>query len=64
MDLPPLTNEKLSALLGSSRSPAERFEILADYEAEACLMEGTGDVELLGAFYSGYFITHLLVDEM
>lgn len=64
MDLPPLSNEKLSNLFESTRIPAERFEILADYEAEACLMEGSGDVEFLGAFYSGYFITHLLVDEM
>jgi hypothetical protein len=68
MDLPPLTMEALSKTLAEAPTSQELYDILFQYESEACLMftekEVTGDPQLLSTFYASYLISLLLIDQM
>lgn len=66
MDLPPLSPDQLSAVLNAARSPAELHEKLSAYETQACLLSiSDGDhSDLISLFYSTFFFSHLLNDEM
>lgn len=72
MELPPLTMEQLSQLIVSNVPPSQLFEVLTQYEQEACLMSADsgnpetwgGDPLLLSLFYSSFFLVHLLTDQM
>ena len=68
MDRIPLSKEQLTSVLSSGLPSGELFTILSEYEDEACLLftpQGvSGDPELLSLFYSAFFISHLLIDEM
>ncbi|KAF7594236.1 hypothetical protein BBP40_009788 [Aspergillus hancockii] len=66
MDLPPLSKDQLSAVLKSSRSPTELYNTLVEYESEAYLLSvaDSNEAELLSLFYSTFFFSHLLTDEI
>lgn len=65
MDLPPLSQDQLSTLLSSAGTPSELFDRLSQHEGEALLLsQNSGDPELLSLFYSFFFFSHLLVEEM
>ncbi|KAB8230199.1 CSN8/PSMD8/EIF3K family protein [Aspergillus alliaceus] len=63
MGLPPLSKDQLSAVLTSSRSPTELYNTLLEYESEACL-KPSNESELLSLFYSTFFFSHLLTDQI
>lgn len=63
-DLPPLSVEQLSKLVTSNAPPSQLFEILSQYETDACLLSIDTDAGLLSLFYSSFFITHLLTEQM
>lgn len=73
MELSPLTVEQLAQLVDSNYPPSRLFEILTQYEQQACLMSEEysgntqadgGDAGLLSLFYSSFFLVHLLTDQM
>lgn len=72
MALPPFSAEQLSTLVTSNIPSSELFEILSQYEMDACLMcdgsdePGTTseDTQLLSQFYSIFFFVHLLTNQM
>lgn len=64
MDLPPLSEDILSRLLVSDLSPSELFDVLAEFECQAYLDERSINPELLSLFYSFYFFSHLILDQM
>lgn len=72
MESPPFTKENLSKVLVSNAPPSQLFEILSQYESDACLMSagsgspetGAGDPEMLCLYYSGFFFAHLLTKQM
>jgi COP9 signalosome complex subunit 8 len=63
MDLPPLSLDQLFAVLSTAPTPADLYKILSDYEEQACLISPK-EVELLSAFYTIFFFSHLLTDQM
>ena len=68
MALPPLSTEQLTIILESTPSAPVLYDVLSKYEPEACFLS-TDDTrnenaDLLGYFYSSFFITNLLVDQM
>lgn len=72
MELPPLTMEQLSQLVASNAPPSQLFEGLSRYELQACIISAgvncssTDDAHstLLSLFYSGFFLVHLLTDQV
>jgi COP9 signalosome complex subunit 8 len=72
MELPPLTLEQLSQLIASNLPPSQLFEVLTQYEQEACLIptdsgssQTAGDAPLLlSSFYASFFLVHLLTDQV
>ncbi|KAL2869975.1 CSN8/PSMD8/EIF3K family protein [Aspergillus lucknowensis] len=66
MDAPPLSQDRLSAVLAAAPSPADLYTSLSDYEEQACLIPTTHskEVELLSAFYTAFFFSHLLTDQI
>ncbi|EAW15125.1 CSN8/PSMD8/EIF3K family protein [Aspergillus clavatus NRRL 1] len=66
MNLPPLSQEQLAAVFTSARTPSELYETLAQYEAQACLLStpNSKETELLSLFYSMFFFSHLLLDDI
>ncbi|KAJ5312312.1 hypothetical protein PENANT_c011G10388 [Penicillium antarcticum] len=64
--------EQLAGLVSSNALPSQLFEALSQYEQEACLISaGSGSPEtsgndptLLSAFYSSFFLVHLLTDQV
>ncbi|CAI7674316.1 unnamed protein product [Penicillium pancosmium] len=72
MELPPLTKEQISKVILSNAPPSQLFEILSQYESDACLMSagsgspetGAGDSEMLCLYYSGFFFAHLLTKQI
>lgn len=72
MELPPLSTEQLSNLIASHVPPSQLFEILSQYELQACLLspsedsDGTddGEAQLSSLFYSSFFFAHLLTKQM
>lgn len=66
MDLPPLSLDQLSAVIAAAPAPADLYTSLSDYEEQACLLPtttaDTGD--LLVDFYTAFFFSHLLTDQM
>lgn len=72
MESPPFTKENLSKVLVSNAPPSQLFEILSQYESDACLMSagsgspetGAGDPEMLCLYYSGFFFAHLLTKQI
>lgn len=65
MDLPPLSQEQLTAVVASAKTPTELYETLSDYESQACLlsMQKGKHAELLSLYYSTYFFSNLLLDK-
>ncbi|KAL3465367.1 COP9 signalosome [Aspergillus heterothallicus] len=63
MDLPPLTLEQLSAVLPTITTPTDLFDVLSDYEEQACLIP-PNEIELLSVFYTTFFFSHLLTDQI
>ncbi|GKZ75368.1 hypothetical protein AnigIFM56816_000020 [Aspergillus niger] len=65
MDLPPLSQEQLTAVVASAKTPTELYETLSDYESQACLlsMQKGKHAELLSLYYSTYFFSNLLIDK-
>ncbi|PWY72489.1 COP9 signalosome subunit 8 [Aspergillus sclerotioniger CBS 115572] len=66
MDLPPLSQNQLAAVVASAQSPTELYSTLSEYEGEACLLS-TKDGEqagLLSRYYSTFFFSHLLTDQI
>ena len=65
MSLPPLSQEQLSTILTSAGTASELYESLSQYEGEALLLsDSNGNAEFLSLFYSAFFFSHLLVEEM
>ncbi|KAL1986904.1 hypothetical protein VTN96DRAFT_5321 [Rasamsonia emersonii] len=68
MDLPPLSFEQLSKVLAEAPTAEALWDMLSQYENEACLQftdtEVTGDPKLLSAFYASFLISHLLSDQI
>ncbi|KAL2824499.1 COP9 signalosome [Aspergillus cavernicola] len=65
MDPPPLSLNQLSALLEAAPSPDDLYTSLSDYEEQACLLASQPDeVELLVDFYTAFFFSHLLTDQI
>lgn len=69
MDLPPFSIDQLSKLVASSLPSSQLFEILSQYEMDACLISGNpeeedGESQLLSLFYSTFFFSHLLTKQM
>ncbi|KAL4784238.1 COP9 signalosome [Aspergillus varians] len=66
MDLPPLSLDQLSAVLAAAPTPADLYTSLSDYEEQACLLSTTppNERELLVAFYTAFFFSHLLTDQI
>ncbi|PWY89357.1 COP9 signalosome complex subunit 8 [Aspergillus heteromorphus CBS 117.55] len=66
MDLPPLSQQQLAAIVTSASTPAELYRTLSDYEAEACLLssQDSNQAELLSLYYSTFFFSHLLTDQI
>lgn len=66
MDLPPLSQKQLSTVLATARSSAELYETLSQYEGPACFLSTSNseEAELLSLFYSSFFFSHLLLDDM
>ncbi|RHZ51992.1 CSN8/PSMD8/EIF3K family protein [Aspergillus thermomutatus] len=66
MDLPPLSQKQLSAVLALARSSSELYETLSQYEGPACFlsMSNSEEAELLSLFYSSFFFSHLLLDDI
>jgi COP9 signalosome complex subunit 8 len=66
--LPPLSVEQLGKVLSDAPTSEALYDILSQYENEACLLFTdtgvTGDVKLLSAFYASFLISHLLTDQM
>jgi len=60
--------EALSKALAEAPTSEELYDILSQYESEACLLftdkEVTGDPESLSTFYASYFISLLLIDQI
>ncbi|KAL2862120.1 COP9 signalosome [Aspergillus pseudodeflectus] len=63
MDLPPLSLDQLFAVLSTALTPVDLHSILSDYEEQACLISPK-EVELLSAFYTIFFFSHLLTDQI
>lgn len=68
MVLPSLSLGPLEKVVAESPSYEALYEVLVQYEDEACLQftqtQITGDEELLSVFYSSFLISHLLTDQM
>ncbi|KAJ5166593.1 uncharacterized protein N7482_005374 [Penicillium canariense] len=72
MELPPLSVEQLSKLAASNVPPLQLYEILSQYETDACLISagtgsletGDGDPQVLSLFYSSFFFAHLLAKQL
>ncbi|KAL4872200.1 hypothetical protein BDV12DRAFT_162474 [Aspergillus spectabilis] len=66
MDLSPLSIDQLSAALIAAPTPADLYTSLSDYEEQACLLPTTNpeEKELLSAFYTAFFFSHLLTDQI
>lgn len=72
MALTPLSIEQLSNLVASPVPPSQLFEILSQYESQACLIPAgstspettQGDEQLLSLFYSSFFFAHVLTRQM
>ncbi|KAL1963861.1 hypothetical protein VTN77DRAFT_7793 [Rasamsonia byssochlamydoides] len=68
MDLPPLSLEQLSKALSDAPTAEALYDVLSQYESEACLLftdtQVTGDAKLLSAFYASFLISHLLTDQI
>ncbi|KAL5337822.1 COP9 signalosome subunit 8 [Aspergillus crustosus] len=66
MDLPPLSFDQLSTVLAVAPTPADLYTSLSDYEEQACLISTTtlDEKELLSAFYTAFFFSHLLTDQI
>jgi COP9 signalosome complex subunit 8 len=68
MDLPPLSLEQLSKVLSEPPTAEALYDILSQYEDEACLLFTdtglTGDAKLLSSFYASFLISHLLTNQM
>lgn len=65
MDLAPLSQEQLSSILTSAATPSELYDTLSQYEGQALLLaDSNGDQELLSLFYSFFFFSHLLIEEL
>ncbi|KAL2854292.1 COP9 signalosome [Aspergillus pseudoustus] len=63
MDLPPLSLDQLSAVLSTVPTSADLYNTLSDYEEQACLISAK-EVELLSVFYTTFFFSHLLTDQI
>jgi COP9 signalosome complex subunit 8 len=68
MDLPSLSLGQLEKVVAESPSYEALYDVLGQYEDEACLQftqtQITGDERLLSAFYSSFLISHLLTNQM
>lgn len=65
MDLPPLSQKQLSSILKSAATPFELYDTLSQYEGQALLLaDSNGSQELLNLFYSFFFFSHLLIEEL
>ncbi|KAJ5744034.1 hypothetical protein N7533_008904 [Penicillium manginii] len=72
MELPSFTKEQITKVIVSNAPPSQLFEILSQYESDACLMSagsgspetGAGDPEMLCLYYSGFFFAHLLTKQI
>jgi COP9 signalosome complex subunit 8 len=68
MGLVPLSLGRLGKVVAESPSYEALYDVLGQYEDEACLQftqtQVTGDEDLLSAFYSSFLISHLLTDQM
>ncbi|KAJ5577844.1 COP9 signalosome subunit CSN8 [Penicillium hispanicum] len=72
MELPPFSIDQLSKLVAANVPSSQLFEILSQYEMDACLMSPgngkseteIGDSQLLSLFYSIFFFAHLLTKQI
>ncbi|CRG92162.1 COP9 signalosome complex subunit 8 [Talaromyces islandicus] len=68
MDLPSLSLDQLGKVVTESPSYEALYDVLSQYEDEACLqfsqIQVTGDEKLLSAFYSSFLISHLFTDQI
>lgn len=72
MELPSFNKEQISTMVAMNARASTLFELLSQYEPNACLMSddsgspktGPGDFELLSLYYSGFFFLHLLTNQM
>lgn len=72
MDLSPFSVDQLSKLVTSNVPSSQLFEILSQYEFDACLKSAGSDspgttnedTQLLSQFYSVFFFAHLLTKQM
>ncbi len=66
MDLPPLSLDQLSAVIAAAPTPADLYTSLSDYEEQTCLLPTTtaNTRDLLVDFYTAFFFSHLLTDQM
>ncbi|KAJ5936372.1 COP9 signalosome subunit CSN8 [Penicillium verhagenii] len=64
MQLPPPFIEQLSELAASNIPPSQLFEILSYYETDSLISAGNGDPDLLSFFYSTFFFSHLLTNQV
>ena len=66
MDLPPLSLDQLSAVIAAAPTPTGLYTSLSDYEEQACLLSATdpSEKDLLLEFYTAFFFSHLLTDQM
>ncbi|KAL2814796.1 COP9 signalosome [Aspergillus granulosus] len=63
MDLPQISLDQLSAVLSTVSTPVDLYNTLSDYEEQACLIPPK-EVELLSVFYTLFFFSHLLTDQI
>jgi COP9 signalosome complex subunit 8 len=68
MALQPLSLEQLAKVLSETPTSEGLYDILSQYENEACLLFTdagvTGDAKLPSAFYTSFLISHLLTDQL
>ena len=68
----PFDKENIIKVVASNAPPSQLFEILSQWESDACLISagsgspetGAGDPEMLCVYYTGFFFAHLLTKQM